>query len=148
MNNIASVYRYEGNDQKAAEHWQRATALYDQARVFSIQIGDKHNEAYATLYLGALAVQRGEIEQAMRLYETALPLFKEVEDPYYVARTYTLMGETTLRQKKQPREALPLFEQALPNFREVEKWDEAAAVLRDILAAYGQLAGAPAAQQK
>jgi len=148
MNNIASVYRYEGNDQKAAEHSQRATALYDQARIFSIQVGDKHNEAYATLYLGALAAQRDEIEQAMKLYEAALPLFQEVEDPYYVGRTYTLMGQTTLRQKKQPRESLPFFEQALPNFREVEKWDEAAAVLREIMAAYGQLAGAPAPQQR
>src|SRR5215475_10171784 len=100
MNNIASVYRYEGTDKKAAEHSQRANALYDQARVFSMQIGDKHNEAYATLYLGVLAAQREEIEQAMKLYEAALPLFKEVEDFYYVARTNVFMGQATLHQKK------------------------------------------------
>jgi tetratricopeptide (TPR) repeat protein len=146
MNNIASVYRYEGTDKKAAEHSQRATALYDQARIFAIQIGDKHNEAYATLYLGVLAAQRNEIEQAMTLYEKALPLFKEVEDPYYVARTCVFMGQATLHQKKQPMEALPFFEQALPNFREVEKWDEAAVALREIMTAYAQLAGAPAPQ--
>jgi tetratricopeptide (TPR) repeat protein len=146
MNNIASVYRYEGKDQKAAEHSQRATALYDQARIFSIQIGDKHNEAYATLYLGVLAAQREEVEQAMKLYETALPLFKEVEDPYYVARTFAFMGQATLHQKKLPMEALPFFEQALPNFREVEKWDEAAVVLREIMTAYATLAGAPPPQ--
>ena len=43
-------------------------------------------------------------------------------------------------------ESRRIFEQALPNFREVEKWDEAAAVLREIMTAYAKLAGVPAPQ--
>jgi tetratricopeptide (TPR) repeat protein len=140
MNNIASVYRYEGTDQRAQEHSQRATALYDQARVFALANGDKHNAAYATLYLGVLAEQRGEIDQATTLSETALPLFKEVDDPYYVARTYTFLGQTALTQRKDPLKAIELFEQALPGFREVEMWHEAAAVVRDMFLAYERLA--------
>jgi len=140
MNNIASVYRYEGTDKRAAEYFQRATALYEQARAFAVLNKDTHNTAYATLYLGVLAEQRGEVDQAIKLLETALPLFKEVDDPYYAARTCVFLGNAVLRHKHDPEKALSYFEQALPLFREVARWSDAAAVIPEMQAAYEQLA--------
>jgi tetratricopeptide (TPR) repeat protein len=140
MNNIASVYRYEGTDKKALDLSQKATELYERALAYSREIGDKHNEAYATLYLGVLADQRDEVERAFTFYEAALPLFQAVDDPYYVARTYVFLGKATRDKRKQPEQALALFEKALPNFRAVESWDEAVGAIREMLTAYQQLA--------
>jgi uncharacterized protein HemY len=142
MSNIASVYRYQASQKTAPEFAQRAADLYEQARVYALAGGDKHNAAYATLYLGVLALQKGEAPQAAKLLEVALPLFKEVDDPSYTARTYVYLGRAAVGQKKSV-EALGYFEQALPKYREVKLWDQAAAVTREMAAVYEQLARPP-----
>jgi tetratricopeptide (TPR) repeat protein len=138
MNNIASVYRYEASEKKAPEYAQRAAVLYEQARVFALAGGDKHNAAYSTLYLGAIALQKGEAQEAAKLLEVALPLFAEVDDPYYTGRTLVYLGRAAL-SRNDPVKALGHFEQALPKYREVELWDQAAAVLREMASVYEQL---------
>jgi tetratricopeptide (TPR) repeat protein len=139
MNNIASVYRYDATAKRSAELSRRAADLYEQTRVFALAGGDKHNAAYATLYLGVLALEQGEAKQASKLLEVALPLFQEVDDPYYSARSYVYLGRAAISQKE-PVKALSYFEQALPMYREAELWDQAAVVTREMAAVYEQLA--------
>jgi tetratricopeptide (TPR) repeat protein len=141
LNNIASVYRYQATEKKSKDLAQQAVDFYEQARTIARLSGDKHNDGYATLYLGVLAADRGDGKIAMKFYEEALPLFTAVDDRYYMARTNMFMGRATLHQFNQPHEALAFFERALPDFRQVQMWNEAEGVLTDMKVAYERLSG-------
>jgi tetratricopeptide (TPR) repeat protein len=146
ISNVATVYRYQAglttisaNPAVDVVLADKAIDLYKEAVAIAQQNKDKYNEAYATLYLGVLVAARGETDRAFKHYDAALALFKDVEDRYYVGRTFVFMGATTLYIKREPQEAIPFFEKALPELRESEMWHEAQAVAKDLFVAYGAL---------
>jgi hypothetical protein len=56
----------------------------------------------------ALACEAGknDADKAFKHYETALAIFKEIDDRYYTARSYLSMGATALYRRQQPEAAL------------------------------------------
>lgn len=140
ISNIATVYRYRADKEadKATELIQKSAALYEQAANIARESADKHNEAYATLYLGALAAMKGDTVEAQRRYDVAMPLFRAVNDRYYVGRTYAFQARAALLQK-QPQKAIELFEKAVPLLREVGMFNEVRDVDAEIKAVKAEL---------
>jgi len=146
ISNIATVYRYQAgltnisaNSAVDVVLADKAIDLYKEALAIAQENKDKYNEAYATLYLGVLVAARGETDRAFKHYDSAMGLFKDVDDRYYIGRTFVFMGATTLYIKREPQEAIPFFDKALPELRDSEMWHEAQSVARDLFVAYGTL---------
>ena len=136
LSNIATVYRYRAQNEpkKAAEFLKTAADQYSQAANIARKNSDKFNEAYATLYLGALAAMRKDTAEAERHYAIALPLFRAVNDRYYLGRTYAYQARAALL-RSEPKQAIELFEKALPLLVEVRVFDEATQVTEELKAA-------------
>jgi tetratricopeptide (TPR) repeat protein len=136
ISNIATVYRYraEKEPEKAAELIKTATEHYEQAANIARKNADKYNEAYATLYLGVLAAMRKDVAEADRRYAVALPLFRAVNDRYYVGRTYAYQARAALL-RSEPKQAIELFEKALPLLRDVRMLNEVEQVTEELKAA-------------
>ncbi len=137
LSNIATVYRYRAEKEageaedlikKSAEHYERAANI---AR----ENADKHNEAYATLYLGALAAMRKDPAEALRRYAVALPLFEAEGDRYYVGRTYAYQARAYLEQRRFDQ-GMALYEKSLTCLREVRMFNEVTEILGEMQAAY------------
>lgn len=140
LSNKATVYRYraEKEPDKFAELVKESADFYEQAAAIARESGEKHNEAYATLYLGVLASMRKDPAEAQRRFAAALPLFAAVQDRYYVGRTYACQARAKLQQGEFDP-ALELFEKSLPCLREVRMFDEVAEVLSEMQAVYAAL---------
>ena len=146
LNNIASVYRYEAglrlttaNQNPVADLMDKSADHYEQALRAARAVGNKSDEAYATLYLGVLAAGRGDADKAFKYYFDALETYKALDNRYYVARTLMFMGSTTLYRRQKAEASLKYFEAALPMFRDVKYWHEAQWVIDDMNVAYEQL---------
>jgi len=153
LNNVATIYRYQAglhrisaNQNPPADLIDKSADRYAQALKAARAAGDKFDEAYATLYLGVLAAGKGNADQAFKHYDEALPIFRSINDRYYTARTFMLMGSTTLYHRQQAEASLKHFEQALPLFRDAKYWNEAQWVVRDMDVAYEQLIAQPKGQ--
>jgi tetratricopeptide (TPR) repeat protein len=154
LNNLASVYRYQAglnvittNQNPPAELIEKSAELYQQALTAARASGSKFNMGYAELYLGVLEAGRNDTDKAFKHYETAVAVFKESDNRYYLARTYLSMGATMLHRRRQPEAALKYYEQALPLFRETKIWNEAQWVIGDMTAAYEVLIAQGKAQR-
>ena len=136
LSNIATVYRYRAQSEpkKAAELIKTAVQHYEQAANIARNNADKFNEAYATLYLGVLAAMRNNPAEAERHYAVALPLFRAINDRYYLGRTYAYQARAALL-RSEPKQAIELFEKALPLLVEVRVFDEATQVTEELKAA-------------
>ncbi|HZN33418.1 MAG TPA: hypothetical protein VFB80_06340 [Pirellulaceae bacterium] len=140
ISNVATVYRYRAEKEadKAAELIKKSAEHYEQAANIARENADKHNEAYATLYLGVLAAMRKDPDQALRRYAVAMPLFEAEGDDYYIGRTYAYQARAMLL-RRDPLKALELFEKALPLLREVGMLNEAAEVVGEMQAIYAAI---------
>jgi len=135
LSNKATVYRYRA-DQEADKFKHlvtQATELYEDAATIARESGEKHNEAYATLYLGVLAAMQKDAAAAQKRYDVALQLFEAVGDHYYVGRTYAFQARAALL-RQEPMKAVELFEKAVPLLRAVGMFNEVADVTAEIKA--------------
>jgi tetratricopeptide (TPR) repeat protein len=140
ISNIATVYRYraELEPDKTAELIKTAAEHYQQAADISRKNADKYNEAYATLYLGVLAAMRKDVATAERNYAVALPLFRAVNDHYYMGRTYAFQARAAV-QRSEFKQAIELYEKALPLLRDVGRFNEVTQVEEELKAAKSAL---------
>jgi tetratricopeptide (TPR) repeat protein len=153
--NIASIYRYQAglnvitaSQQAPAELIDKSMKLYQQGLTAAHASGSNFNIGYAELYMGVLEAGKNDADRAFKHYESALSTFKEIDNRYYLARTYLMMGATTFHRRQQPEAALKYYEQALPLFRDAKIWNEAQWVIDDMAAAYDALIAEARAQRK
>jgi tetratricopeptide (TPR) repeat protein len=139
LSNKATVHRYraekERNQGQRLELIKQSAELYEQSANIARESADKHNEAYATLYLGVLAAMRNEPAEALRRYAVALPLFEAEGDLYYVGRTYWFQARSVLAQRDFDK-GMELYEKALPCLREARMFNEVAEILTEMQAVY------------
>jgi len=155
LTNMGSIYRYQAglklitaNQQAPADLIDKSMKLYEQGLTAGRASGNKFSIGYAELYLGVLEAGKNDADRAFKHYEIALATFKEIDNRYYLARTYFMMGATTFYRRQQPEAALKYYEQALPLFREAKIWTEAQWVIDDMAAAYDALIAQAKAQRQ
>jgi tetratricopeptide (TPR) repeat protein len=76
------------------------------------------HQAQASRFRARLAAQRGEVEEAERLFKRAAGLFREIASPFYLAVTQLEQGERLVAQRR-AGEAEPLLAEAHETFVEL-----------------------------
>jgi tetratricopeptide (TPR) repeat protein len=136
LSNIATVYRYRA--EKVADNSdliKTSADHYEKAANIARENADKHNEAYATLYLGVLAAMRKEPAEALKRYAVAMPLFEAEGDRYYVGRTYAYQARALLEQRLFDK-GMESYEKSLSCLREARMFNEVTEILGEMQVAY------------
>jgi tetratricopeptide (TPR) repeat protein len=128
LNNLADIYRQQGNFTLALEYLERALALFE-------QVGDSADIAFALNNIGLIYDAQGEAVQALPYYERALYLFEQVDNPAAIATVLNNIGTIYLSHREFVQ-ASRLFERALILDEQVGHLAEKAIILNNIGESY------------
>ena len=128
LNNLADIYRQQGNFTLALEYLERALALFE-------QVGDSADIAFALNNIGLIYDAQGEAAQALPYYERALNLFEQVGNPAAIATVLNNIGTIYLSQREFVQ-ASRHFERALILDEQVGHLAEKAIILNNIGESY------------
>ncbi|MBW1617030.1 MAG: tetratricopeptide repeat protein, partial [Deltaproteobacteria bacterium] len=104
-------YFYTSKNRKAAEYLLRFKKDAE-------QIQDKSKIAFSYLYTGMLKFRTSENKEALKSYEIALPIYKEIRNRLGEANCISSIGEIHLRESHNV-EALKAYEAALSIYKEI-----------------------------
>ena len=128
LNNLADLYRQQGNFTQALDYLERTSTLFEQA-------GDPANLAIVLNNSGRIYQAQGEVAQALRDYKRALNLFEQLGNLAGIATVLNNMGTIYLYQGGIVQ-ALRHFEQALMLDEQVGNLAEIAIVLNNLGESY------------
>ncbi|MEX1001125.1 MAG: GAF domain-containing protein [Crocinitomicaceae bacterium] len=102
---LGDIYFDSGDKKNALDYYSLTFALYN---------SDKVEKIYPDVYLSVAMYYRmnGKYEQARALYERAIYVFKEEQQPRFESLTYARLGETLLR-KGQIIEAITVVDKGI-----------------------------------
>ncbi len=103
--NLVVIHHLLGNYSEALELALRQLTLSEEQ-------GDAYHRARALLSLGAIYRHLGEVEKAQTYFSDCLPIFQQLQQPYWAALALSNLSEV-LCQKQQFEEALTAVEEAL-----------------------------------
>ena len=101
--NLADLFRCQGNNVKAKEHYEQALAI-------SVEIGDKKREAAVYFQLGSLFISHDECAKAEEYLEKAVSIAKEARDFQTELFCYKEFAWAKIPQEKQQEAFRYLFE--------------------------------------
>lgn len=111
LDNLGTVYRWQGSYQRAAEHHRSALSLFR-------EVGDRAGEAGALGNLGLVCWQQGRYQRAVEHHRQSLVLAREIDDRFGQAYALASLGLVYRRQGDYPR-AVEHHRQGLTLFREI-----------------------------
>lgn len=114
----ARVLNGAGNLAWIQGDYNRATALLDESRMLSDNLGDKNGVASVVLNLGNIALEQGDYDKATALYKENLDLRMELGNKQEIATALQTLGNVALEQDDL-EQAKTLFDQALQLFQEL-----------------------------
>ncbi len=103
--NLVVIYHLLGNYSEALELALRQLTLSEEQ-------GDAYHRARALMSLGAIYQHLGEVDKAEAYFADCLPVFQQLQQPYWVALAWSNLGDV-LCQKQQFEEALTAVQSAL-----------------------------------
>lgn len=114
----ARVLNGAGNLAWIQGDYMRATAMLDESRMLSQNLGDKSGVASIVLNLGNIALEQGDYDKATLLYKENLDLRMELGKKPDIATALQMLGNIALEQEDLDQ-AKTLFDQALKLFEEL-----------------------------
>jgi CHAT domain-containing protein/Flp pilus assembly protein TadD len=124
----ALVRRHLGKIRNDSGDLAGAIHEYQRALELSQQLGDRGGEALASNALGFALQLRGHYDEAAMLFDQALALWQENDDPRERGKTLVNRGEL-YRQLGETDQARELFSKALELFRQAKDRDNEAVTL-------------------
>ncbi|HEX4882789.1 MAG TPA: tetratricopeptide repeat protein, partial [Casimicrobiaceae bacterium] len=109
--NLGVVCQWEGR-------WDDAMAYYERGRDESLKIGDLVNVGIARMNLAEILIDRGEFDEAEKLLDQTLPVWKSSEYRFFLGVCHLLLGRLSLRAGRID-DALARLEQARTMMTEV-----------------------------
>jgi tetratricopeptide (TPR) repeat protein len=130
LNNIGSVYRYNGQ-------WEKALKYSKLALPITQEVNDRAGEATTLSNIGTVYANIGQPQEALKYFNQALPIMGEVNNHSGEAATLNNIGSVYL-DKRQTKEALKYYNQALLIWRKVKDPVGKATTLSNIGQVYGE----------
>jgi tetratricopeptide (TPR) repeat protein len=128
-NSIATSDFNAGRWSMAEEHYRQARALFD-------QLADRYHQAFADNNLGGIALNQGQLDQALRFYQEALQTFTTLgAAPYVLGTVHMNLGATLTR-----RNELEAARQALRASQQLFQQAQAREFLPEVWRRLGELA--------
>jgi CHAT domain-containing protein/tetratricopeptide (TPR) repeat protein len=121
----------EAEDLRRQRAWDKATAIYQQARGLWRSIDDRGGEASTLYRVGMMREALGDGDQALDLYAQAIAGYQAARDPHGEAMALNRRGRL-LDARQTSGEALASFQQALEVFRKLGELHGQASVLNNI----------------
>ncbi len=127
-------YLNVGNGYMAIQELDNAIKYYKSAIKV---IDDVNQQARAIAYanLGFCYLQSGQKEEALNLFDKALPLFKEKRDKNLANIEW---GRAKIYEEKRPKRAMKTFFKALDFAKKGEDYKQISGILKDIAALYSR----------
>jgi ATP/maltotriose-dependent transcriptional regulator MalT len=94
---LTSWLALQGDDDRLAR------ALLEESRIHAREIGDKRTLAYRLLFLGFVAIERGEYTAARSPLEESLALFSEMNNDEDIVWSFFHLGRTLFAQDEEAR---------------------------------------------
>lgn len=124
LNELGSIYRRKGNNQKALEYHTEALEL-------GRTLNDKRSISTTLGYIGIIHDIMGHYDEALKMHQETLKLRRELEDRRGVAAAITNIG--ILHQKiRNYDEAMVFYRQALEVWKELDREPEQAATYNNM----------------
>ncbi|HEY9671719.1 MAG TPA: tetratricopeptide repeat protein, partial [Waterburya sp.] len=111
LNNIGTVYLYQGEYATALEFYQQGLDIHK-------QVGNKAEEGTTLNNIGTVYLYQGEYSKALEFYQQALALHKQVGNEAMEGTTLNNMGEV-YRNLGEYSKALEFYQQALALHKQV-----------------------------